>query len=219
MTTFSNVVEEVVLQEFNRPHLRIVAASYLNQTIRDVHFKKNSRAAVLFGENRVETELVVTELPVVWQLPSVTRFQQIEAVYLKDCDRYLQPRNPANALVWGDNPDERFYFYRSGATFVMNGAEVGQTLAISYFQYPRHLRYFLANQGPATWNSDTESFDTEDQALIDQVTNWLILRHTEALKEGVRAKLYRRMDNEIQARMAWSEFEDVRNVIHQSEGV
>jgi len=219
MTTFSRIVDELALQEFNRPHMRSVIASYLNQTIRDVHFKKGNNALVHFPENRREAEFLITDLPALWPIPNPPDFQVVETIYNKTLGRYLVQRTPANAFELNTDPNERFYWYRTGASIALNGVSIDQTVLISYFEFPRQLVYFVDNQGPAVWDPLNQVFVPDDPIAIAQVSNWLLQRHSEALKEGVRAKLYRRLDNEIQSRLSWSEFQDVRAMVHFSEGV
>lgn len=226
--TFSQIIDELAISELRRPDMRVAITSYLNQTIRDVHSKRGTRSAIHFGENRVEDELTIIAVPVIWDIPIPNRFQVMEAIYAVDRGVYLVPKNPSIIFRETSNPMDRFNYYRSGSGFVLNGVSLNETIRFTFFQFPKMLTYYAPADRPAVWNPETETFTyhidysatPELQANArDLVTHWLIQRHGETLKEGVRAKTYRRLANEIQAKMSYSEFEDLREMIHLSEGV
>jgi len=216
MSTFSEIVDELATVEFNRPHLKVLIASYLNQTIRDVHSRKDTRTTVRFGENLREIEFTPVSEPIVWSIPDPPNFQAIEAVYLPSIDKYLTERLPSSAHRSNDNPSDRYYWYRTGSAFALNGVMLGQTVQIAYYEFPGSLRYVEPAQRPPA--GGTLVIVEQGVPVVVQMSNWLLDRYGEQLKEGVRAKLYRRLDNEIQARLSWSEFESVREAIHLSEG-
>lgn len=225
MTTFSQLIDEVIVQELKRPDFRLVAAAWLNQTIRDVHSKTSSRAAIFFGENRNEEEFTIPSLPALWPIASPSRFQKIEAIYASERGVYLTDRLPSVIYTQSDNPLDRFYYYRSGPNIVMNGLVEAEIVKLSYFLLPKMLTYYTEASRPAYWDPIaeeyvvSESFPGTDQEAVALVSNWLLERHGEALKEGVRSKAYKRLDNENQAKMTWSEFESMREAIHHLEGV
>lgn len=225
MTTFSQLVDELAVSELKRPDMRVSIASWLNQAVRDVHSKSSSRAAVEFGENRVELETTFATLPAVWPIPIPARFQKLEAAYAPQRGVYLKDQNPKIVYANSDNPMDRFYYYRSGSTFVFNGIDIDETLRLTYFQFPPMLQYYTPATRPAVWDAEAQEFVVDagwagtDQEALDAVTHWLLIRHPEALKEGVRPKVYHRLDNEVQSKTAWSAFEAMREAIHHLEGV
>jgi len=219
MTTFSQLVDDIAFNEFNRPHMRTLVASFLNQTIRDVHSRKSSRSTVKFGENLRETEFVVTEEPAIWAIPSIPNFQILEAFYLPSVGQYLTERLPSNALGQSDNPLDRYYWYRTGSAFALGGVCLNQTVRVAYYQYPRSLAYFEKGFRLTEWDEFNQVFTFNGTAALEQSTNWLIRRYSEQLKEGVREKMYLRLGDDTRIQVAWSRFEALRGQIHLSEGV
>src|SRR6478735_8331283 len=80
MTTFSQLVDEMIV-ETRRPDLKTEIATYLNQTIREVHFEPSRGNVVHYGENRKETQLTANvDSGYIWDIPNPSTFQGIEAV-------------------------------------------------------------------------------------------------------------------------------------------
>lgn len=224
MTTFSQLVDSLAIVELKRPDLLASTASWLNQTIRDVHSKAApARSAVMFGENRVEEEFIPAELPAVWPIPNVARFQKLEAVYAPQRGVYLKDKNPG--IVFNDtlNPMDRFFYYRTGSNFAFNGIAESEPLNLTYFLFPPYLNYYPVASRPITWDLESEAFvlsgswgGTLEEAMAKS-TNWLLIRHYEALKAGVRHKMYIRTDSLERAKLVWSDFEATREAIHHLE--
>lgn len=225
MTTFSQVVDDLAIHELKRPDLLASISSWLNQTIRDVHSKSQpARSAVLFGENRVEEEFAPSTLPAVWPIPVIQRFQQLEAVYAPQRGVYLEQKNPAVALRASQNPFDRYYWYRSGSNIVFNGVAAEEPLRLTYFQFPPMLLYYKLSERPAVYDLESDEYNVSDSfggtpaEALALTTHWLLQRHSEALKVGVRHKVYIRMNSLEQAKLVWSDFESTREAIHHLEG-
>lgn len=226
MSTFSQIVDELVLEHI-RPDLRTSICSWLNETIREVHFdnRNGTNGTILYDSNRVEDEFVPSVLPALWSIPAIARFQQLEAAFHKERGVYFHKKNPARVYERGfDNVDP--YWYRSGPSLVFNGMNVGDTAKLSWFEFPRRLNYYLVGARPATYDIETDSwtyipaYDVSDatrQNAQDISSNWLLLRWAEVLKEGVRAKLFKRQGEETRAKMCFSQFESLKLGLVSSE--
>jgi len=225
MTTFSQLVDDIVM-ELLRPDMKATIVSYTNQTIRDVHFRPAVNAPVLYDANRYEDELAITtEGTYLWSIPSNTRFQDVEAIFINDIGIYLDRRNPRIALKESFEPHADKYWYRSGPTIAMHGVASGWTGKISYHMFPRILAY-----KPKTGtDARTIRFDpnadeyvligggapTESQLELE--TNWVLQRWGDTIKEGVRAKTWKRLGEMERTRLAYSAFESMRTSIWNSE--
>lgn len=237
MTTFTQLIDDMVIETV-RPDLRQVMEGYLNQTIREMHNKTGQGSEptpVLYPDNRVE-ELVtlsgVTDTNTyLWQIPAMTRFQIMEAVYYRGIGRYAQLRNPKSAL--GFNPNEvsaMYYFYRSGPYFaLMNPGVDGQEVYLSWFEYPRNLPLYGIGVSPAIYDITSDDYVLNplraDQSLtLDQAialsTNWLLQKHTQVMREGLRAKIYKRIsDGSDRARLSFSQFENLKTSVQNTEAL
>lgn len=239
MTTFTQLIDEMV-NETVRPDMRGVMADYLNQTIREVHNKtgqSNEPMPVFYPDNRVE-ELVAlsgmddsTDQKYLWTIPKMTTFQQMEAVYYRSVSRYAQLRNSKVALGFNSNEvSARYYYYRSGPLFAfMNPGADGQYIALSWFEYPRNLPLYDAGKSPVLYDATADDYVLNaaraDQTLtLDQAlslsTNWLLQKHPHVMREGLRAKIYKRMsDGSDRARLSFSQFEVLKTGIQNTESL
>jgi hypothetical protein len=138
MTTFSQLVDEMVI-ETRRPDLLSEIATYLNQTIREVHFEPSRGNVVFFNENRKEYEVSVTTAVSgqTWDTPNPSTFQGMEAVQFPNACagrlEYAKERRPGPGLL-----SEPFFYYRAGMTYVFGGTigygGVGSKIRLSYFR-------------------------------------------------------------------------------------
>lgn len=224
MSTFSQIVDELKL-ELLRPDFEAVISDYLNQTIRELHARRQTGNPVLYDANRQELEVLIESLPATWAIPSVPKFQALETVYFKERGVYALKRHPSRAFENGLNSDDP-YWYRSGPVIAFNGILEGETAKLSYFEFPARLQYYATALRPATYNFETESYtylpsydvsDTTRENARNLVTNWLLLRWSSVLKEGVRAKVYKRLGEKERAGMCFSAFEAQRGGLLSSE--
>lgn len=219
MSTFSQIVDEVVLEHL-RPDLRDFIVSWLNETIREVHFdnRYSANSTVLYESNRLEDQFSPSVLPAVWPIPSIPRFQQFETGYHVERGVYFKKLHPSRTFENGyQNLDP--YWYRSGSNIVFNGMNVNETANLSWFEYPRRLIYYTAATRPATYDITTDSwtylpaYDISDdtrQTAQDLVSNWLLLRWAEVIREGCRAKIFKRQGEDVRAKMCFSQFEALK---------
>lgn len=235
MTTFSQLIDEMV-QELLRPDLRATIVAYANQTIREVHSQRRSSEPILFASNREEIEWVVPvgmggdAAPATWAIPSIARFQRLEAAYAIGRSAYFLEKKPAR--IHGDfpDPDNRYYWYRSGPVIAFGDRRLtsleGERFQLSYFLFPRLLKYYPPSERPAVYDVETESFtylagiDTpEAQADAEEKsTNWVLLRWGEAVvKQGIRAKVYVRLGDDARSKTTYSLYESMREQMNASE--
>lgn len=224
MTTFSQLVDEVVL-ELLRPDMTVVIAQYANQTIREMHSRPATNAPVYFDANRNEDELTVTtDSPWLWEIPSMTRFQKLETVYCPDLDIYLEARQPRMIHQASYEPYAEQFYYRTGTMYAFAGLAAGMLIHASYFMYPRVLAYKATNNRVVRFNPDTDSYEqianpgtpaTEPQLELE--TNWLLQRHDSTIREGVRAKIWKRIGDDSRTRTAYSAFESARTAVWNTE--
>ncbi|KAK0039462.1 hypothetical protein Bpfe_031139 [Biomphalaria pfeifferi] len=223
MTTFSQLVDDVV-KELLRPDQLENIATYTNQTIRELHIRPSTQSQTFFDANRVEEELaVLTDGPWLWSIPSVTRFQKLEAIYCPQMNLYIQEKTPSVAFRNSDDPFHNYYWYRTGPQIAVAGALAGLDLQLSYFMYPRTFPYKLLVNRIVKFDADLDAYvliaggGTPTQDQIDAETAWPLQRWPDAIKEGVRAKLFKRLGDSDRTRMAYSAFESMRMAVWNSE--
>jgi hypothetical protein len=226
MTTFSQLVDDVKT-ELLRPDMTAMLASYANQTIRELHFRPGLNAPILYDANRYEEELAITtERTWLWTIPSSTRFQNVEAIFINDLGIYLQPKNPRIALEPSFQPFADRYWYRSGATIALQGVATGWTGLMSYHMFPRTLAYKPASGAGARlirFDPDTDSYvlivggGEPSEAQLELETHWLLQRWGDTVKEGVRAKAYKRLGDMDRTRISFSAFESMRSSVWNTE--
>lgn len=219
MTTFSQMVD-LLAKEIVRPDMVTMLPDYLNQTIRELHTNAQTSLPVLYNDNRMEGEIVLDSTVndndnYVWPLPNINRLQVVEAVYFHYCRRYAQLKSPGVARVPNiHDPLRELYYYRiaNSVVFSRPGGE-GDKVDISYFLYPKRLVYYPSASRKVTYDQESELFTYSNGGTVADLpnyTNWLLSRHPDCLMEGVRAKAYKRMDDQNRARLAYSQFESAR---------
>lgn len=230
MTTFSQLVDEMAA-EHKRPDLKPEITAFLNQTIREMHSDPVSNGPVYFDQNRVEYQLSATPLDAngnyQWAIPQTNRLQLVESVYYPRYGRYARMLQPSTAFVESDSDVSRIWsWYRSGEYGIFSGfgAESEQIL-VSVMYYPRSLRYIpLASERWAVYNTDDswtfrQGTGKTDEELLDLSTNWIIIKWPETLKEGIRAKVFKRLGDEIRQRTSYSSYQSMRAEMQNQESV
>lgn len=228
MTTFSQLVDEMVV-ETKRPDLRSEIATYLNQTLREVHFEPGKGNVVFYSENRHEIELTASsEQGEIWDIPTPQTFQGIEAVRYPG--KYLGRMDYAEEVSPGPNMASKpFYYYRSGPSFVFGGIQgyggVGAKIQISWFEYVASLKYKVVADREATYDVEsgwTYRMDYSGNAILQaqaraRVSNWILLRWHDVLREGLRAKIYKRLSDQVRQTTSYSLYMQLRNGLYTSE--
>ena len=227
MTTFSQLVDEMAA-EILRPDLKRTGAqidggyiaSSINQTIREVHSGKGG-IAHRFDANRQEFELIAPSDAVNhynYPIESFNRFQAAEAAFYPVPNKYAKPAAPGIVNINQRGPiEDLFYFYQSGQYMTFHGfGPAGSKILFSAFYYPRSLVYHLPATRWATYDVELETWTYKDgtgktnEELQDLSTNWILMRWTDLIREGVRAKVYKRLGDEVRQRTSYSSYESMR---------
>lgn len=223
MATFSEMVDGMVT-ELLRPDLRTSIATYLNQTIRELHFKPQVAAPILFDANRIELQKVASaDGPYVWTIPNAACFAVLESIYLEDIGVYAVEKTPKIAYERGLNLADDYYWYRAGSDIAISNVVSGWTIDISYWAYPRALPYYPLATRLVTYNLETAAYTliagggAPSESELDLCTNWLLDRWPDALREGIRSKVWRRLGEESRARMSYSAYVEHRTMLWNTE--
>jgi hypothetical protein len=234
MTTFSQLVDEMVV-ETRRPDLRAEIATYLNQTIREVHFEPSRGNVVHYPANRKEDQITASvDSGQIWDIPNPMTFQTIEAVEFPSL--YLGTNGYAHEVTPGPRiRTQPSIYYRSGASFVFGGAVgyggVGGKINISWFEYPPALKYKDATHREAQFDVESGwtyydltgvggldyTQDANKPLALLRVTNWVLQRWADVLREGLRAKVYKRLSDQLRATTSYSLYAQLRQGIFTSE--
>lgn len=226
MTTFSQLVDDAMF-EVKRPDMVREIADYLNQTIRECCASPQSNLAALYTSNLIETQLTATSEDLVWDVPNVGTFQHLlavryDSVYSDGDPVYAKPMSPGRAMN-----SQSFFWYRAGNYVVFKGfGGVGALVSLAYFEYPRSLKYKAVANRKVTWDDETGfTYDPtlttpELQAAAYLLEcNWMLERWEDALKEGLRAKVYKRVGDDTRAARCYSFFMGQRNLLFTSESI
>lgn len=227
MTTFSQLVDSMIL-ETRRPDLAQEIVSYVNQTIRELHFHPETNNAILYRENLIEDQLVAdSDDAFIWSIPNPALWQCPGAVcYPNQSDEngdpiYAMERVPGRNMV-----GQKYYYYRAGNYISFAGfGGINSLINFAWYEYPKRLKYQSSASREATWDdesgwayADPQPAD-DDAALVIQkrVTNWLLLRWGDIVAEGVRAKIYKRVSDEARGRTSYSLYSQLRKGLVTSE--
>ena len=223
MTTFSQLVDDIAL-ELLRPDLRSTIASYVNQTIRDVHFRAGVNSPILFKANRFEELLVATnDSPWLWTIPSVTRFQKLETAFNPELGILLEEKSPRVMKGYSVEPYAAYGYYRTGESYAFAGLSNGHTIYVDYFMFPQGCKYLASADRIVIYDFDTDSYERvgggaplSDSELAKE-TNWVLQRWEHVVKEGARAKIWKRLGDDARTRTAYSAFEAARTGLWNTE--
>jgi len=229
MTTFSQIVDAMVF-ESKRFDLRAEICAYVNQSVREVHFRSDTGSILFYLSNLKELALVTTvDSGFGWDMPNPAVFQAMQAVQYPDVwDRDSQGYGQwARESIPGRNLNaNQYFFYRMGNRFVFGGYGAAQSrINIAYYEYPRDLKYYKPEERPATWD-DAEGWkylpaydvdETTRELARNLVSNWLLQRWHLVLEEGIRAKIYKRVSDEVRGRTAYSLYSTLRQGLWTSE--
>lgn len=230
MTTYSQIIDEIA-KELVRPDIVDMLPGFLNQIMRESHYHAQTKLPVLFNDNRQELDILIDSVQdngsFLWAIPNLSRFQILESVYYHTPRKYARHRDPTTAMrPVTSNLSDLFYYYRSGPSLAMFGAgRVGSRVLVSWFEYIRSLKYYpVGDTRPLSYDLETDSYlqpATATESLADamaKTTNWLIQRHPEMLKVGLRSKAYTRMDDQNRARSNYSQYMSMLEAVQETEG-
>lgn len=226
MTTFSQLVDELVL-ETRRPDMRTEICTYLNQTIRELHFEPTKGNTIFYRENLTEESVIATVAdgqgwaqpdPAIWQTMAAVRYDSVFDLGKPVYPPFLTPSRGLSG--------KRFFYYQAGDSFYFSGyGGVGASIALAYFQYPKRLKYYASGARPAEFDDDSgwtyaPAFDGSDDLHASAqrfTTNWLLMRWKEVIAEGLRAKVYKRLSDDSRARTCYSLYSTLRQGLYTSE--
>lgn len=229
MTTFSQLVDSIVF-ETKRPDLLMEIGSYLNQTIRELHFVPDLGTynaakgnAVFFAENLRESLLVANvDTGFGWDIPDVSVFQAMRAVRFDTQTGVYPPEQvPGRGLA-----SLRAFYYRAASRYYFSGyGGLNALISLAWYQFPNRLKYFPVSQRPAVWDvndgwtyapafSGTAELHVAAQAYT---TNWILQRWEDVIAEGLRAKVYKRVSDDNRAKTCYSMYSTLRQGLVSSE--
>lgn len=227
MTTFSQLVDKMVA-ETKRPDMATEMATYLNQTLRELHMEPSRGNAIFFKDNRLESQLTATaDTGFYWDLPSISTWQGMEAVQYPNaptraCEPiYAREMAPGKAMNRLDH-----FWYRAGPRVFFNCyGGINALINLSYYQYTKSLTYYISGSRPAIYDESTgwtyaDAYNTSDaqRALAQAMTtNWLLLRWPMVIEEGLRAKVYKRLSDTDRSRTSYSMYQTLRQGLYSAE--
>lgn len=227
MTTFSQLVDEIILQTHRADSIALVSAM-LNLTLREVFFTDRN-TPVFYSSARKEFQLISTvESGLLWTPPVIRSFQALETMRFDDIlningqPTYAVQANPGAVIN-----ERKHFYYRSGDSFAIAGfGGIGSSVSLSWFEYVPSLKYFPndltrpANFDEITGTTYNPPFDV-DQASKDAAdaltTNWLLSRWGDVIAEGVRAKVWKHFADDGRARISFSLFQNLRESLYRAE--
>jgi hypothetical protein len=170
----------------------------------------------------------------IWDIPNPMTFQTIEAVEFPSL--CLGTNGYAHEVTPGPRiRTQPSIYYRSGASFVFGGAVgyggVGGKINISWFEYPPALKYKDATHREAQFDVESGwtyydltgvggldyTQDANKPLALLRVTNWVLQRWADVLREGLRAKVYKRLSDQLRATTSYSLYAQLRQGIFTSE--
>jgi hypothetical protein len=226
VATFSGLID-AVLVEVARPDLLTHATTYLQQVIRECHLDPERGTPVCLWPNYAEAQVTAdAEIAYQWPLPDTTRFQAINMVRYDSVwrDNYQVFALPLARTRAGNDQEHAYQLVGDRLIFKGYGG-LGGVISISYYQYPRALKYYPLLSRPATYDEEAgyryhASYDADDasrESARELTTNWLLERWPMVLEEGLRAKIYKRLGDETRARLCYSSFMQLRTGLINSE--
>lgn len=229
MTTFSQFVDAMI-GETKRFDLASEIGAYINQTVREVHFRSDTGSILYFKSNLQELLLTAnSDSSFGWDIPNPQVFQGLVGVNYADvwdCERSCQGMWAQEVTPSRNAQHHRYSFYRIGDGFAFSGyGSTGSVIKLAYFEFPRRLKYYAVANRPASWDDEIgwtykAEYDVDETTRATArklVSNWLLLRWYDVLTEGVRAKVYKRTSDEVRGRTAYSLFSTLRQGLWTTE--
>lgn len=229
MSTFSQMVDEVI-GETKRFDLATEIQAYVNQTVREVHFRSDTGSILFFRNNLKELMLTATsDDSFGWDIPNPAVFQGLVGVQYADIwdqDRDCMGRWAVEVTPSRNMQHAHHSFYMIGGGFAFSGyGRTGSRIKIAYFEFPKRLKYYTPALRPATWDDETgwtykteyDANETTRATARNLVTNWLLLKWHDVLTEGIRAKVYKRVSDEVRGKTAYSLYSTLRQGLWTAE--
>jgi hypothetical protein len=94
-----------------------------------------------------------------------------------------------------------------------------------WYEYPPVLNYYASALRPGSYDevngwtylSSYNDSDLHRQQAQDLCTNWILLRWSVVVEEGVRAKVFKRLSDDVRARTSYSMYMAQRNGVYTGE--
>lgn len=198
---FSELVDEIV-KTTGKINRQTDIASYINASVRECAVLKT------FYRDQMETQLTIPAEPFIWTYPS--NFRGIQAAKLpadfanaQQHDIYFKSSVPGRR-----QQDLNYFYYGIQDAIVFSGGSTGSLIDIAWFRYPWPLNYYAVGSRPAVYDQEEEikgnnpwtylpEYDTDDtqrELARELVSNWLLLRWKDLIREGANSKLFRLQD-------------------------
>jgi len=233
MYTHSQLIDNLVA-ELVRPDLLAALSNYLNQTIRELHTTTdNPPTPVDYVGNLGEDQLTANvEEGFSYDLENPYRFQRIESIYYVQFGKYATERKPSSIKAFDGSVDGAEYgYYRSGnQVFFNNYGGDGAQILIAWFDHIQRQQYYASGSRPCEWIEDNEDFTYYTVGAVNYnstpelqakarflCTNWMIQRWYDTMLQGVRAKLWARLADDVRGKTAYSAYQTMRNQLTQTE--
>lgn len=230
-TTFSQMADELA-RELVRPDFLTsgLIPALINQTVREMYTGSTAGPTpgrvIRFTDDLVEAVITPdTDNVYNWTIPNLMTYQSTGEVYYPRVQREAMQTTPIERRSGDRSPiGEEFNFYRSGPVLVFRGfGSAGNEIWYSGFWYVRSLVYRPESTRWASYDLETDQWSylpdsgkpPEEAQLLS--TNWIIQRWTDTIKEGVRAKAFKRLGDEVRSRSSYSLFENQRFAMQQQE--
>lgn len=226
MTTFSQLVDKMI-SETKRPDMIAEIATYVNQTLRELHFEPQRGNAVFLRENMKEDQITsLVETGLTWAIPDPTVFQGLQAVRFDSVFIDDQQSWPEEVTVGRGMTSRTEGWYRAGGNvFFFGYGGINGRVSLAWYEYVKALKYYTVDTRPASYDIESgwsykSEFNTSDEqrALAQRLTsNWILLRWDSVVEEGVRAKIYKRTSDTERARTSYSMYSTLRQGFISSE--
>lgn len=226
MNTFSQLVDKMV-DESKRPDLKTEIASYLNLTLRELHQEPSKGNSIFYKDNLREIQLLNAPADgLFWEIPNRAVFQGLAGVrydilFADGNQTWAKEVQPGRIMA-----TEKYYYYRaSGNFFFRNYGGLNASVSLAWYEFTPSLKYYVSGTRPAIYDSETgwtyaPSYDVDDdtRALAQALTiNWILERWDMVIEEGLRAKIFKRIDDTNRARTSYSLYTQLRQGIYTAE--
>lgn len=227
MTTFSQLVDSIVA-ECRRPDMVAEIATYVNQTIRELHFDSENNKILYFNDNFRESQLTaIGESGFSWAIPNAAVFQKLKTVaYATKVDYEGKPTWPQRTTPGRHLNQMKSYYYQAGNQFFFNDyGGNGALINVGWFEFPRSLVYQPSDSRLVLWDEVEQLFEYDPslttpeakEAALERATNWILNRHDMVVAEGARAKVYKRLSDTERARTSYSMYMSLRGGFWSNE--
>lgn len=176
---FSELVDRAV-HVTGRPDTLDDVAYWANETMRDICRRED------WMDDSIEEliELPAGQTSMVWT-PGVGRARYRRMDVMEDgCGCTGHATKPTARL----KTNGIFSYYHSqGSIVVVNACN---PVMAYYYAYQPWLAYYARNQRPTTFDVAAGVWTNDDPAVIDQVSNWMLERHSHVVLQGTLAKFF-----------------------------